>query len=167
MKLYLSSSLFAFTILLLTHFSFHPHNSNPPFPPPSRIQHQPLHFNSTNLIHTAKHTPHSSTPSLSIPHSPNNSTSSSSSLISILTLQIMSLENSSDLDNTIFNAADWVNASVELMGNTDDLDSFLSSLSMKVQVLSQDCGDSIESQMKGLLARLPDMVFTFIILNAR
>ena len=79
----------------------------------------------------------------------------------------MSLENSSDLDNTIFNAADWVNASVELMGNTDDLDSFLSSLSMKVQVLSQDCGDSIESQMKGLLARLPDMVFTFIILNGR
>lgn len=79
----------------------------------------------------------------------------------------MSLENSSDLDNTIFNAADWVNASVELMGNTDDLDSFLSSLSMKVQVLSQDCGDSIESQMKGLLARLPDMVFTLIILNGR
>ena len=79
----------------------------------------------------------------------------------------MSLENSSDLDNTIFNAADWVNASVELMGNTDDLDSFLSSLSMKVQVLSQDCGDSIESQMQGLLARLPDMVFTFIILNDR
>ena len=79
----------------------------------------------------------------------------------------MSLENSSDFDNTIFNAADWVNASVELMGNTDDLDSFLSSLSMKVQVLSQDCGDSIESQMKGLLARLPDMVFTLIILNAR
>ena len=79
----------------------------------------------------------------------------------------MSLENSSDFDNTIFNAADWVNASVELMGNTDDLDSFLSSLCMKVQVLSQDCGDSIESQMKGLLARLPDMVFTLIILNGR
>ena len=79
----------------------------------------------------------------------------------------MSLENSSDFDNNIFNAADWVNASVELMGNTDDLDSFLSSLSMKVQVLSQDCGDSIESQMKGLLARLPDMVFTLIILNTR
>ena len=79
----------------------------------------------------------------------------------------MSLENSSDFDNTVFNAADWVNASVELMGNTDDLDSFLSSLSMKVQVLSQDCGDSIESQMKGLLARLPDMVFMFIILNGR
>ena len=167
MKLYLSNSLFTFTIQLFTHFPFHPHISNPPFPPPSHIQHQPLHFNSTNLIYTPQHTPHSSTPSLSIPHSPNNSTSSSSSLISILTLQIMSLENSSDFDNTVFNAADWVNASVELMGNTDDLDSFLSSLSMKVQVLSQDCGDSIESQMKGLLARLPDMVFTFIILNAR
>ncbi|KAK8818906.1 hypothetical protein WA577_003016 [Blastocystis sp. JDR] len=40
----------------------------------------------------------------------------------------------------------------------DDLDSFLSSLSMKVQVLAQDCGDTIESQMKGLLTRLPDMM---------
>ena len=79
----------------------------------------------------------------------------------------MSLENASDFDNTVFNAVDWVNASVELMGNTDDLDSFLSSLSMKVQVLSQDCGDSIESQMKGLLTRLPDMVINLIVLNAR
>ena len=79
----------------------------------------------------------------------------------------MSLENSSDFDNTAFDAADWVNASVELMGSTDDLDSFLSSLSMKVQVLAQDCGDTIESQMKGLLTRLPDMVALHFSVNTR
>lgn len=79
----------------------------------------------------------------------------------------MSLENSSDFDNTAFDAADWVNASVELMGSTDDLDSFLSSLSMKVQVLAQDCGDTIELQMKGLLTRLPDMVALPFPVNAR
>ena len=80
----------------------------------------------------------------------------------------MSLSNASDFSDPNFDAINWVNSSIELKGNTDDLDSFLSGLSMKVQVLSQDCSDSIESQMHNLLTRLPDMVhffYDFIIID--
>ena len=66
--------------------------------------------------------------------------------------------NFSDFSNPEFNACEWINSSVTLMGNSEDLDSFLSGLSMKVQVLSQDCGDYIEGQMESLLNRLPEMV---------
>ena len=64
----------------------------------------------------------------------------------------------SDFASSTFNANDWVNASVSAMGSTDDLDSFLSGLTMKMQVMSQDCGDYIEGQMVSLLNRLPEMV---------
>ena len=70
----------------------------------------------------------------------------------------MNLTNFSDFSNPQFNAWDWINSSVETMGTSDDLDSFLSGLAMKVQVLSQDCGDYIEGQMGMLLNRLPEMV---------
>ena len=70
----------------------------------------------------------------------------------------MNLTNFSDFSNPQFNAWDWINSSVETMGISDDLDSFLSGLAMKVQVLSQDCGDYIEGQMGMLLNRLPEMV---------
>ena len=70
----------------------------------------------------------------------------------------MNIANLSDFSNTQFNAWEWINSSVDAMGNTEDLDSFLSGLTMKVQVLSQDCGDYIESQMGTLLDRLPEMV---------
>ena len=70
----------------------------------------------------------------------------------------MNLSNLSDFSDSQFNVYDWVNTSIDLMGNSEDLDSFLSGLSMKVQVLSQDCSDSIESKMSSFLNRLPDMV---------
>ena len=70
----------------------------------------------------------------------------------------MNIANFSDFSNPQFNAWDWINSSVETMGTADDLDSFLSGLAMKVQVLSQDCGDYIEGQMGMLLNRLPEMV---------
>lgn len=70
----------------------------------------------------------------------------------------MNLTNFSDFSNQQFNAWDWINSSVETMGTADDLDSFLSGLAMKVQVLSQDCGDFIEGQMGMLLNKLPEMV---------
>lgn len=70
----------------------------------------------------------------------------------------MNLSNLSDFSDSQFDVYKWINTSIDLMGNTEDLDSFLSGLSMKIQVLSQDCGDSIESQMCSLLNRLPDMV---------
>ena len=75
----------------------------------------------------------------------------------------MNLANLSDFTNPQFDPIKWINSAVEMMGRTEDLDSFLSGLSMKVQVLSQDCGDTIESQMSSLLNRLPDMVFSFLI----
>lgn len=77
----------------------------------------------------------------------------------------MNLSNLSDFSDSQFDVYKWINTSIELMGNSEDLDSFLSGLSMKIQVLSQDCGDSIESQMSSLLNRLPDMViyFSFIL----
>ena len=70
----------------------------------------------------------------------------------------MNLSNLSDFSDSQFNVYDWVNTSIDLMGSSEDLDSFLSGLSMKVQVLSQDCSDSIESKMSSFLNRLPDMV---------
>lgn len=78
--------------------------------------------------------------------------------LSLIRKDRMNLSNLSDFSDSQFDVYKWINTSIDLMGNSEDLDSFLSGLSMKIQVLSQDCGDSIESQMSSLLNRLPDMV---------
>lgn len=70
----------------------------------------------------------------------------------------MSVSNLSDFSDSQFNAYDWINSSMEMMGKNEDMDSFLSGLSMKIQILAQDCGDTIESQMGSLLDKLPNMV---------
>lgn len=70
----------------------------------------------------------------------------------------MNLSNLSDFSDRQFNAYDWINSTMELMGKSEDMDSFLSGLSMKIQILSQDCGDTIESEMGSLLGKLPTMV---------
>lgn len=70
----------------------------------------------------------------------------------------MSVSNLSDFSDSQFNAYDWINSSMEMMGNNEDMDSFLSGLSMKIQILAQDCGDTIESEMVSLLDKLPNMV---------
>ena len=54
----------------------------------------------------------------------------------------MNLSNLSDFSDSQFDAYKWINSTMEQMGKTEDMDSFLSGLSMKLQILSQDCGDN-------------------------
>ena len=70
----------------------------------------------------------------------------------------MNLSNLVDFSDNQFDAYKWINSTMEQMGKTEDMDSFLSGLSMKLQILSQDCGDTIESEMESLLGKLPSMV---------
>lgn len=70
----------------------------------------------------------------------------------------MNLSNLSDFSDSQFDDYKWINSTMEQMGKTEDMDSFLSGLSMKLQILSQDCGDTIESEMESLLGKLPSMV---------
>ena len=70
----------------------------------------------------------------------------------------MNLSNLSDFSESQFDAYKWINSTMEQMGKTEDMDSFLSGLLMKLQILSQDCGDTIESEMESLLGKLPSMV---------
>ena len=73
-------------------------------------------------------------------------------------LQKMNLNNLSEFSDPQFNAYEWINSTMDVMGKSEDLDSFLSGLYMKMQILSQDCGDIIESEMTSLLGKLPNMV---------
>ena len=70
----------------------------------------------------------------------------------------MNLSNLSDFSDNQFDAYKWINSNMEQMGKTEHMDSFLSGLSMKLQILSQDCGYTIESEMESLLGKLPSMV---------
>ena len=66
----------------------------------------------------------------------------------------MNLSNLSDFSDNQFDAYKWINSTMEQMGKTEDMDSFLSGLSMKLQILSQDCGDTIECEMESVLGEL-------------
>lgn len=71
---------------------------------------------------------------------------------------IMNIPNLSDFADSNFDPYNWINSAMEQKGKSKDMDSILSGLLMDIQVNSQDCGDTIESEMSALLGKLPTMV---------
>lgn len=57
-----------------------------------------------------------------------------------------------------FDLYKWINETIETKRPNEDFDTFLSSVSMKLQLLSQDCSDHNEEQMKLIMERLPSVV---------